>query len=69
MQISATVTKLQSARGCANAKKKIFDDPDAELTLKLLKISPKLNELNIKRTDSEFMKDYNSTAKVLSTTS
>jgi len=33
------------------------------LTLKLLKITPPVNELNVKRTDSEFMKDYNSTAK------
>ena len=42
MQISSTVQKIQSARGCKPTKKKVLADadPDAELTLKLLKITP-----------------------------
>ena len=63
MQVASHVTKLQNARGCQTAKKKLFQDADAELTLKLLKITPKTNELQVQRTDSEFLKDYNSTAK------
>ena len=35
---------------------------DAQLTLKLLKISPKVNELKLKKSDSEFLKDFNSTS-------
>lgn len=62
MQIGASMTRLNSARGGQSVKKKLFEDPDAELTLKLLKITPQLNGLQVQRTDSEFMKDYNSTA-------
>ena len=45
MQIHFTMTKLQNARGCQAVKKKLFEDPDAELTLKLLKITPQHNAL------------------------
>ena len=46
-----------------------MEDPDAELTLKLLKLTPQENELTVVRSDSEFMKDYNSTAKQQSSAS
>ena len=61
MQITAEVAQLSSARSCTVTKNKIFDDADAELTLKLLKITPKVEELEVQRSDSEFLKDYNST--------
>lgn len=63
MQISSHVAKLMSARGNSVPKKKLFTDVDPALTLKLLKITPQLNELQVQRSDSEFLKDYNSTAK------
>lgn len=56
------MAKLINAR-CLVPKKKIFDDAHAELTLKLLKISPKVNELAVVKSDSEFLQEYNSTAK------
>ena len=57
----AQVARTNDARGCPATKKKLFDDADAELTLKLLKITPKEKELEVQRSDSEFLKDYNST--------
>lgn len=57
------------ARGSHPTKKKIFNDADAELTLKLLKITPKVEELSVQRSDSEFLKDYNSTARQQSASS
>jgi len=63
------VAKLSNFRGCNALKKKLFQDQDAELTLKLLKITPQMNGLQVKRTDSEFLKDYNSTARQKSSTS
>ena len=62
MQIPVQVSKLASSRSCHSTKKKLFNDDDAELTLKLLKITPKVEELSVQRSDSEFLKDYNSTA-------
>lgn len=61
MQITSQVANLANARGCQMVKKKLFADADAELTLKLLKITPKEKELEVQRSDSEFLKDYNST--------
>ena len=61
MQITSQVANLANARGCQTVKKKLFADADAELTLKLLKITPKEKELEVQRSDSEFLKDYNST--------
>lgn len=52
---------MSNARGCLPTKNKLLDDADAELTLKLLKITPKEKELEVHRSDSEFLKDYNST--------
>ena len=52
---------MGNSRGCPTIKKKLFADADAELTLKLLKITPKEKELEVQRSDSEFLKDYNST--------
>ena len=63
MQISAQVNKLGSTRSCQAAKKQLYDDADAELTLKLLRITPNVEALEVVRSDSEFLKDYNSTAK------
>ena len=54
--------KLSTLREAQSIKKKLFDETDAQLTLKLLKITPKENELEVRRSDSEFMKDYNSAA-------
>jgi hypothetical protein len=50
-----TVTKLTATRRCSSIKKKLFDDADAELTLKLLRITPKEKELEVQRSDSEFL--------------
>jgi len=50
------VANLKSSRHCNSFKKKLFDDADAELTLKLLKITPKEKELEVQRSDSEFLK-------------
>ena len=79
MQISAQVSKRGSSGVGNNSstcsskaavpsnKKKLLDGgcADAELTLKLLKITPKDEydeQLQVKRSDSEFLKDfYNST--------
>ena len=51
---------LCSARVPHSIKKKLFQDPDAQQTLNLLCLKPK--ELEVKKTDSEFLKDYNTTA-------
>ena len=47
MQITVKVERLASARNCQSTKKKLFNDADAELTLKLLKITPKVEELSV----------------------
>ena len=52
MQITSQVINLANARGCQTVKKKLFADADAELTLKLLKITPKEKELEVQRSDS-----------------
>jgi hypothetical protein len=57
------VAKLNSTRRCSSIKKKLFDNADAELTLKLLKITPKEKELEVHRRDSEFLKQFITTAK------
>ena len=49
-----------SARVPNSIKKKLFQDPDAQQTLNLLCLKPK--ELEVRKTDSEFLKDYNTTA-------
>lgn len=51
---------LCSARIPNSIKKKLFQDPDAQQTLNLLCLKPK--ELEVRKTDSEFLKDYNTTA-------
>lgn len=64
--IEVTVTKTICVRRCPSIKKKLFGvedmDADPELTLKLLKITPKENELEVRRSDSEFLQDFNSTS-------
>lgn len=63
MQISAQVTKLGDRRGSQTEEQKLLDNADAELTLKLLQITPKEKELEVKRSDSEFLRDFrNSTS-------
>ena len=47
MQITVSVERLASARSCHSTKKKLFNDADAELTLKLLKITPKVEDLSV----------------------
>jgi len=47
MQIMAQVTKLVSTRSSFAPKKQLFTDVDPELTLKLLKITPQQNELQV----------------------
>ena len=62
--IEVTVSKTSCAPRCPSVKKQLFqdDDADPELTLKLLKITPKVEELEVQRSDSEFLQDYNSTS-------
>ena len=48
--------------GCESNYREQSQQIDAQLTLKLLKISPKVNELKLKKSDSEFLKDFNSTS-------
>ena len=60
--VVAKVSRASTASRCPSIKKKLFDDADPELTLNLLKIT-KESELEIQRSDSEFMQDYNSTSK------
>lgn len=48
--------------GCESNYREQSQQIDAQLTLKLLKISPKVNELKLRKSDSEFLKDFNSTS-------